>query len=211
MLVVFFVNNTLGEEDVLEMEVTVSNESVQVQHEIEPPESLGDENGKEVIDCDVFFPNKTCKENFDCFENEKKYLQERADIGDPNAMYTLSIFHRFGVFNYSKDEVLSEMYLSFAFESGSAIAALSEGTRYQCGYHKTVNATKMYDIILPAWRMLYHRNESLFEALYLKTTVDWPMDVMSKTYDVTDYLEILREQMTEKKFIATQRAVYLSS
>lgn len=37
------------------------------------------------------------------------------------------------------------------------------------------------------------------------------MDVMSKTYDVTDYLEILREQMTEKKFIATQRAVYLSS
>ena len=83
--------------------------------------------------------------------------------------------HRFGVFNYSKDEVLSEMYLSFAFESGSAIAALSEGTyltwyseigtRYQCG-------TKMYDIILPAWRMLYHRNESLFEALYLKTTVD---------------------------------------
>ena len=90
--------------------------------------------------------------------------------------------HRFGVFNYSKDEVLSEMYLSFAFESGSAIAALSEGTyltwysdigtRYQCGYHKTVNATKMYDIILPAWRMLYHRNESLFEALYSKTTVD---------------------------------------
>ncbi len=43
MLVVFFVNNTLGEEDVLEMEVTVSNESVQVQHEIEPPESLGDD------------------------------------------------------------------------------------------------------------------------------------------------------------------------
>ncbi len=53
MLVVFFVNNTLGEEDVLEMEVTVSNESVQVQHEIEPPESLGDENGKEVIDCGI--------------------------------------------------------------------------------------------------------------------------------------------------------------
>ena len=53
MLVVFFVNNTLGEEDVLEMEVTVSNESVQVQHEIEPPESLGDETGKEVIDCGI--------------------------------------------------------------------------------------------------------------------------------------------------------------
>ena len=53
MLVVFFVNNTLGEEDVLEMEVTVSNESVQMQHGIEPPESLGDENGKEVIDCGI--------------------------------------------------------------------------------------------------------------------------------------------------------------
>ena len=127
-----------------------------------------------------------------CFEYEKKYLKERTDMGDPNAMYTLSVLqvyskelsssHRFGVFNYSKDEVLSGMYLSFASESGSAIAALSEGmcsgclsqkgTRYQCGYHKIVNATKMSDIILPAWRMLYHRNESLFDSLYSKTTID---------------------------------------
>lgn len=34
---------------------------------------------------------------------------------------------------------------------------------------------------------------------------------MSKSYDVNDYLEVLREQMSEEKFKATQRAVYLSS
>lgn len=213
----------------------MDNESIQAQSEIEFEDSPDDEVIKEVIDCDVFFPNNTCKENFNdleklnvmekvfeyfdrflscsstsCFEYEKKYLKERTDMGDPNAMYTLSVFHRFGVFNYSKDEVLSGMYLSFASESGSAIAALSEGTRYQCGYHKIVNATKMSDIILPAWRMLYHRNESLFDSLYSKTTIDWPTDVMSKSYDVNDYLEVLREQMSEEKFKATQRAVYLS-
>lgn len=44
----------------------------------------------------------------------------------------LSSSHRFGVFNYSKDEVLSGMYLSFASESGSAIAALSEGMCSGC-------------------------------------------------------------------------------
>ena len=53
MLVVCFVNDTLGEEDVQEMEVTVSNEFVQVQHGIEPQESLADENRNEVIDCGI--------------------------------------------------------------------------------------------------------------------------------------------------------------
>lgn len=66
---------SLGEEDVQEMEVTVSNELTQVQQGIETHESVADENDNEVINCgifissdsqlDVFFPNKTCKENFE--------------------------------------------------------------------------------------------------------------------------------------------------
>ena len=34
---------------------------------------------------------------------------------------------------------------------------------------------------------------------------------MSKTYEVNDYLDVLKGQMSEEKFIATKRSVYLSS
>ena len=47
-------------------------------------------------------------------------------------------------------------------------------TRYQIGYHHAVNLTKAFEIILPVWRHLYRRNESLFDALYASSSVEVP-------------------------------------
>ena len=37
------------------------------------------------------------------------------------------------------------------------------------------------------------------------------MDVISRNYDVGDYLDVLRGQMKEEKFTAMKRSVFLSS
>ena len=136
-----------------EYEVTVDNRPE--TPEVPLDESVGSsvEPVEAVIDCDVFFPNGTCKENFDdfdsvnaedkiydyfdrfascqsvdCIVKERTYLEERSQLGDPNAMYAMSLFLRFGLYNYTHDETLSETYLQFASDGGSALASIALGT-----------------------------------------------------------------------------------
>ena len=73
----------------------------------------------------------------ECVSKERNYLEECSEMGDPNAMYAMSLLYcfffllnaslRFGMYNYTRDEALSEAYLQFASDAGSAFASLALG------------------------------------------------------------------------------------
>ena len=46
------------------------------------------------------------------------------------------------------------------------------GSRFQVGFNRALNISKTYEIILPAWKLLFTRQESLLESLYGKATVE---------------------------------------
>lgn len=59
------------------------------------------------------------------------------------------------------------------------------GSRHQVGLHRAINISKTYETILPAWRMTFTHNESLFEALYGKLTIDVCVDVMKNNISLS--------------------------
>ena len=127
----------------------------------------------------------------DCVAAERNYLEERSQMGDPNAMYAMSLLYGCPCFSMLASvsacttthatkpfprrifnspptrEVHSHHWLLVPFLLLSHVA-----TRYQIGYHRVANLTKAFEIVLPVWRRLYHRNESLFNALYASSSVE---------------------------------------
>lgn len=76
------------------------------------------------------------------------------------------------MYSYEKDPIESILYLEIAAQGGSAIAQLAKGVQYQIGDIKEVNGTLMLNTILPAWRLLYGKHLSLFNALYEKSSTE---------------------------------------
>ena len=58
--------------------------------------------------------------------------------------------------------------------------SLHLGSRFQVGLNRALNISKTYEIILPAWKLLFTRQESLLESLYGKTTMEVGVDNMNK-------------------------------
>ncbi|CBK22217.2 uncharacterized protein [Blastocystis hominis] len=184
----------------------------------------------EIIDCDVLFENGTCKENFkcfsdvgvtyfeqflscdtlDCIRSKKKLLEERLLIGDPNAQFTYYIFTKYGFFGFPKDIYLATTHLHFSAESHSVAGSLSLATRLQTGDRQPVNLTRALEIAIPAWHSITSPHSSLFDALYLPSETDWPKDLVEEEYDVSDYVDVLRSQLSREKFRQIKRRVYLS-
>ena len=75
---------------------------------------------------------------------------------------------KYGMYSYEKDSIKSALFLELAAEGGNVLAQLSKGTSIQIGDQHEVNGTIALSTILPAWRLLYSKKMSIFEALYEK-------------------------------------------
>ena len=130
-----------------------------------------------ILDFDRF---ASCQ-SVDCIGKERTYLEERSQLGDPNAMYVMSLLysrHSCSILvsvsaytttlttRHSPRRTCSSPPMEEAHwhPSLSVLFLLSPNaaTRYQIGYHHVV------------WRHLNPRNESLFDALYASSSVEVP-------------------------------------
>lgn len=142
-----------------------------------------------ILDFDRF---ASCQ-SVDCIGKERTYLEERSQLGDPNAMYAMSLLysrHSCSILvsvsaytttlttRHSPRRTCSSPPMEEAHWHPSLsvlfLLSLNVATRYQIGYHHVVNLTRAFEIILPVWRHLYRRNESLFDALYASSSVEVP-------------------------------------
>ena len=79
---------------------------------------------------------------------------------------------KYGVYHYEKDIVEAYLYSSFACDGGCALACISEAARYQTGEYKEVNGSRILNTVYPAWKAVYARNFSLFDAIYEKVAAE---------------------------------------
>lgn len=97
---------------------------------------------------------------------------------------------------------------------------LVKAVQYQINDQRELNGTLLLETILPAWKLVSKRNLSLFSAIYEKGGVEvsyvegnyyqWPADVASIRYDIADYVDVLKAQLSEKDFKKTKRKVLMA-